>query len=104
MTRFRSYFDTVGIPAAQVVEYEIRASGQEDEVLEFFQHHPDLELTAEQIHGTVLPEAPRTSAGRCLTQLEKKGFIERVGKATSSWGRPCLTYKLKGDPTQPRLL
>ena len=97
-----SYFNTTRVRGRQLAEYEARAETQEEKVLEFAKHNPELEFTAEDVGRLILPGTPRTSWGRALTNLERRGALVRLDRQVEgSWGRPIYLYRL-ARPQAPR--
>jgi predicted transcriptional regulator len=95
-----SYYNTTRVRGQELVLYEILAKRQEERVLEFFMANPKAELSAEDIGKLVLAGTPRTSWGRSLTNLMKRGLIDKLDRQVEgAWGRPIYLWKLK--PREP---
>lgn len=91
-----SYYNTTRISGKKLVTYEIKATNQEDRVLEFFRARPDDQFTAEDIGTLVLPGTPRTSWGRALTNLTKRNVLEKTDRQTEgAYGRPIYYWRLR---------
>lgn len=98
-----SYFNTTHVRGQELVGYKIQAKRQEDRVLEFAQHNPGAEFSAEDAVRLFLPATPITSARRCLTNLERAGKLVRLSKQVEgSWGRPIYLYRLAPPPIPDR--
>jgi len=80
---------------ADLFAYEQKAQSQDEQVFCFMKGLPSCEFTCEEINEAVLPDAPLTSARRALSNLFKRGLIEKVRKVTGSYGRPIYVWRLK---------
>jgi hypothetical protein len=100
-----TYYNTTHVSGLRLVEYQLAAEHQEDRVLEFARLFPNLKYHAEDIGRYVLPNAPRQSWGRALTNLEQAGLLEKLDEQQlSSWNRPCHLYRLaRREPEQSSL-
>ena len=97
-----TYYNTTHVRGQKLRIYEVQAERQEEAVLEFFQANPDAKVTAEDIGRLVLPGTPRTSWGRCLTNLKKAGKIEKLDEQVDgAWNRPIYLWRLAPDPRRP---
>lgn len=93
----RHYFDSVGITQKLTLDYERKATSQDQKALEFILANPDMEFTAEDINQYVMPEAPETSPRRALSTLKRMGYIEPVDKRKGKFDRPIIVWRLKED-------
>ncbi len=100
------HFNTTGESGRKLRSLEQLGKSQEQAVLEFFEHNPDSEYTAEDIGHSVLPRAPRTSWGRCLSTLKASGKLQKTDKQREgAWGRMIYTWRLaRDDSPQLRLI
>ena len=98
------YHQTTYTTGKALAEYEVQASKQDSQVLEFMAHNRRLGFTAEDISDLVLWNAPLTSARRALSNLYKDGRILKVGEVNGHFGRPITIwqYKVK-SPGKPGL-
>ena len=97
-----SYYNTTRVRGQLLKIYEIAAERQEEAVLEFFQANPTAKVSAEDIGKLVLPGTPRTSWGRCLTNLKKAGKVIKLDEQVDgAWNRPIYLWQLAPDPTTP---
>jgi len=97
-----SYYNTTHVRGQKLRIYEFAAERQEDAVLEFFQANPTAKLSAEDVGRLVLPRAPRTSWGRCLTNLKKAGKIIKTDETVEgAWKREIYLWQLAPDPRRP---
>lgn len=105
-----SYYNTTHVRGQVLRMFEIAAERQEERVLAFFRANPEAYLSAEDIGRLVLPGTPRTSWGRSLTNLKKRGVIVKTDEQIDGdWGRPIYLWKLAPakpapDPAQMELL
>ena len=98
------YFNSTRVAGQTLAVYEKKATAQDDKVLEFLQHNPRLEITAEDINDLVLQGAPETSPRRALSTLFRDGLVEKRGKTEGKYGRPIYVWRLKPvAPTQGAL-
>lgn len=92
----KSYHNTTEASTSDLFEYEEKAKSQDEQVLDFMRSFPYLvEITCQDIQFSVLPNAPLTSARRALSNLFKKGLIEKVRKTKGSYGRDIFVWRLK---------
>ena len=97
-----SYYNTTHVRGQKLKVYEFAAERQEEAVLEFFRVKPTAKLSAEDVGRLVLPGTPRTSWGRCLTNLKIAGKIVKTDETVEgAWGREIYLWKLAPDPRQP---
>jgi len=89
------YHNTTYTHGTKLVEYEVQASKQDTQVLEFLAHNRHLSFTAENIADIVLTNAPLTSARRALSNLYKKGRVIKVDQVDGMYGRPVTVWKYK---------
>ncbi len=90
-----SYYNTTHLRGQQLAQYETQARRQEDKVLAFAKANPDLKFTAEDVRRLVMPRAPRTSAGRALTNLQQAHDLDRLDEQVEGeYGRPIYLYRL----------
>ena len=83
---------------SNVFGFEAKAQSQDGLVLEFLQNWTDVwgkTFTCEDIHRTVLPDAPLTSARRAVSNLYKAGLLEQIGKVRGKYNRPIYLWRLK---------
>ena len=100
-----TYYNTTHVEGAELRDYQATAASQEEAVLAFFEDHPEREFTPEDVGRYVLPNAPRTSWGRALTNLTTEKKLERTERQVEGkYGRPIYTWRLaQHDPRQPEL-
>ena len=89
------YHQTTYTTGKALAEYEVQASKQDSQVLEFMAHNRRLGFTAEDIADPVLPDAPLTSARRALSNLYNGGRISKVGQADGIYNRPVTIWQYK---------
>jgi len=74
-----SYYNTTNIFDNQKLdEYEQKAVTQEEELLDFFQRHPDQKFSRDELHCFVLRDAPVSSITRALANLKKQNRVARL--------------------------
>lgn len=97
-----SYYNTTHVRGQKLRIYEIQAQRQEDAVLELFKANPTAKLSPEDVGRLVLPKAPRTSWGRCLTNLTKAGKLIKTDETVvGCYDREIYLWTLAPDPTIP---
>ncbi len=97
-----SYYNTTRVRGQLLKIYEFAAQVQEEAVLEFFEANPRAKVSAEDIGKFVLPGTPRTSWGRCLTNLKKARKIIKTDETVEgAWKRPIYLWQLAPDPRDP---
>lgn len=95
-----SYYNTTASEGAELREFKRKAKAQEVAVLDYFMAHPGRDFTPEDIGREVLPNAPRTSWGRALSNLTRAGFLEKTDKQVRGmYGRPVYYWRLA--PREP---
>ena len=90
-----SYHNTTYVTGKPLAEYEIHASKQDSQVLEFMAHNRELGFTAEHIADYVLPNAPITSARRALSNLYKEDRVMKVDQIDGEYGRPVTVWQYR---------
>ncbi len=97
-----SYYNTTHVRGQLLRIYEFAAQRQEENVLDFFKANPTAKISAEDIGKLVLPKTPRTSWGRCLTNLTKaRKLVKTDETVVGEWGREIYLWKLAPDPSIP---
>lgn len=90
-----SYYNTTNSEGKDLDRYAMKAKAQEIKVLAYFQAQPLRTFTPEDIGRDVLPNAPRTSWGRALSNLTKAGELEKTDRQTiGMYGRPVYHWRL----------
>ena len=97
-----SYFNKTSETGERLVEYRLKASSQDELILEMFMNG---ELySPSQVQAAVLPNAPITSVRRAITNLTTIGKLVKTGrKVRGLYNRPEYCWKLN-DPQQGELL
>lgn len=97
-----SYYNTTNSEGRELDSFKIKAKAQELKVLAYFQAHPFQTFTPEDIGRAVLPNAPRTSWGRALSNLTKDGALEKTDRQSiGMYGRPVYHWRLASrEPSQ----
>ena len=90
-----NYHNTTYATGKQLAEYEVQATKQDSQVLEFMAHNDGYGFTAEHIADYVLPWAPITSARRALTNLYNQDRIIKVGQIDGEYGRPVTVWQYR---------
>lgn len=103
-----SFYNTSEYEGRELREAEAKAATQEDLVLAMFRALPGRLLTPEDVSRTVLHGAPLTSARRAITNLAKRGLLEKTSaRLRGAYGRPVHCWRLAEpyrDPVQLALL
>lgn len=69
-----------------------RANSQQAKIYEYMKNHPGEAFTGYDIQRLLLPNSPRTSAGRALTNLQQAGWIKVVGEREEQYGVVNFLY------------
>lgn len=101
-----SYYNTTHVRGVKLRRYELAAEVQEEKCVEFWNANPYARLTAEDVGELILPGTPRTSWGRCLTNLTTRGYLVKTDEQVEGvWGRPIYIFeRAQQDPQQGMLL
>ena len=95
MTQQNHYYNTTRLRGQLLLLAESSAEKQESAVLDFFKLNPHALLSAEDIGRLVLPKSPRTSWGRCLSNLKELQLIVKTDEQViGEWGRPIYLWRL----------
>ena len=96
------FYNTIGVSGAQLRVYEQQAEKQKQRVLDFFKANPGKLISPEDVGRFVLPNTPRTSWGRCLTDLTSEGHLIKTGHMViGQWKKPIHLWKLRdGEENQ----
>lgn len=89
-----TYHDTTHVSEPDLFDYEAKAVSQDQLVFEFLKRNPIAEVSCEEVNYLVLPDAPITSARRALSNLFKRGLVEKVRKVKGQYGRPIFVWRL----------
>jgi len=92
-----SFFNSIGLDGNKLNKAVSDADSQEDKIYIFFTLCPTQSFTPFEILRCVnLGEnVPITSVRRAMSNLEKKGLIEKVGKREGEYGMDNYTWRLK---------
>ncbi len=93
-----TYFNTANLKNPALGKAEIRANSQNGLILAFFQEYPHLRFTPSYVwnHFDMAGKNwPITSVRRAITNLTKKGVIEKcITQKTGIYGMPEYEWKL----------
>jgi len=92
-----SYHNTTYATGKALAEYEMQASKQDTQVLEFMAYNRHLSFTAEHIADLVLPNAPITSSRRALSNLFARGRVSKIDQIDGEYGRPITVWGYNYD-------
>ncbi len=77
----------------QLINYEESAATQDQLILKIFQSFHTVKYSAEDILLWLHDPMLVTSIRRSLTNLERRGLIEKTGTVTGQYGRPINQYQ-----------
>lgn len=92
----RHFYNTIELEGRELVIAEMNNQTQEERVLLFLQRNYPDDFTAYEIADAVLPNAPKTSAGRALTNLEQWYRIRKTRKVQERYGMENYRYQSLG--------
>jgi predicted transcriptional regulator len=93
-----AYYNTNKIEGEALASQKKKNISQEDRVLALFMRYPDKDFATHAIHTYVMPSARITSAQRAITNLTKKGFLEKNTtdkRIMGPYGTLVHTWRLK---------
>ena len=72
-----------------------KAATQEERILEFFKRHSRSELCPFEVAHILFPGTPITSIRRAMTNLTKKGYLEKLDKfKPGAYGKQNHVWRL----------
>lgn len=92
----RHFYNTIELDGVELLIAELRNQTQEERVLLFLQRNYPDDFTAYEVGEHVLPNAPKTSAGRALTNLEQWHQIRKTRKILERYGMENWRYQSLG--------
>ena len=100
-----SFHNTTGVKGSELAHHEFAAKTQEARLLKWMREHPTKHPHAEDAMK-IIGTTSRTSAGRSLTNLDHRGFIEKFRQVRDGeFKRLIWRYALKPQhPKQGSLL
>jgi hypothetical protein len=97
-----SYHNTTDSTGSELRDYEDKAKGQDELIMEFFMQNSG-GFTPSFIQQKVLPQAPITSVRRAMTNLTNRGKLRKTElQVQGPYGRP--EYVWKRQPVQLSLI
>jgi hypothetical protein len=93
-----AYYNTNKIEGKALAEARQRNLSQEDKVLALFMRYPDRDFSPHAVQSYVMPNAPLTSTRRAITNLTKKGYLEKnttAKRIMGPYGTLVHTWRLK---------
>lgn len=92
----KHYHNTTYAEGHVLAGYESKAETQDESVKELLSHNPTYYFTAEQVHKSVMENAPLTSARRALSNLYRDGYIEKSdNRVQGKYGNPITLWRWK---------
>lgn len=88
------YYNTLNESGQTLTAYRLKASKQEEAVLDVFVRE-SVSLTPFEVLRLSGLHCPITSIRRAISDLEKKGMIVKSGFRTGEFGRNNHTWKIK---------
>jgi hypothetical protein len=96
-----AYYNTNKIEGEALASQKKKNISQEDKVLALFMRYPDKDFATHAIHAYVMPSARITSAQRAITNLTKKGYLEKnttAKRIMGPYGTLVHTWRLNRRP------
>ena len=88
------YHQTTNIPEQLKADFNKSAKGQEQLVKEYFEKHPGIEITRDEIHRALGLECKPDSIGRAMTNLKNAGFLVKTDThRLGTWGHVQRCYR-----------
>lgn len=89
------YHDTGAAPTVNLAEYRAQAASQDQEILTLFRLAPAGFETSPSKLADAFPQWPITSIRRALTNLTKRGELEKAPRMVQgAYGRPEHVWRL----------
>ena len=96
-----NYYDTTHETDGNLKKYKKQARKQDQEILDIFREHPDMNFTCNDIEDILASQGkvyPRTSVGRSMNTLTKSGKLLKTDqKKVGRYGRMVYTWILKTE-------
>jgi len=92
-----SYFNTLSLSGADLKTRRIKAGGETERILSFFEAHPDQAFTPYEVERRLFPDKRPmhlTNTRRSITTLTKNRLLEKVGRKVEESGEWNFTWKL----------
>ena len=90
------YFNSTNLHGQQLSGYRVRASRQDDSILEFFLANPKAEVTPNDLHRMIpsLMGAPLTSVRRSFSTLTDRGYLLKTDEQIPGpYGNPITLWR-----------
>lgn len=96
-----TYYNTTHESGNNLTQFELKASSQEQMILDFFRRHPGEMFTPSDIWVRLhskMKRAPLTSIRRAITNLTGPGGLEKTDlKTMGPYGRPEYYWRAESD-------
>jgi hypothetical protein len=92
------YFNTLSLTGAELKTRRIKAGGETERILSFFEAHPSEAFTPYEVERRLFPDKRPmhlTNTRRSITTLTKNRLLEKVGRKVEESGEWNFTWKLK---------
>lgn len=98
-----TYYNTTHVDGAELVRYRKTTESQEEAVERFFRETRRL-WSPEDVQRHVMPDSPRHSVSRAMSNLKKRRVIEKTSRQVrGQYDRPIYLWRLC-EPKQEPLL
>lgn len=93
------YHNTTELKGEELSRAQVRASGETEKILRFFQEHPHAWFTPWDVYFHFGQQLDRNNVRRCITNLTTAGYLVKGTKAgqrkSGPFNQPNYTWKLK---------
>lgn len=98
------YHNTTHLTGAELQDSTQKAETQTEKVLRFFKVHSGYKYPPSFVHNVIGGNSPLTSTRRALSDLTKKGELEKTEhKRVGAYGKPEYMWRLKQEEGQQTL-
>lgn len=91
----KHYYNTNDLNSKELQAAIKSNAAQQDKVLELFSLNPGVSIATFQVREMLMPNAPHTSAQRCITNLTDVGLLQKTDDYVQGpYGKKVHTWKL----------
>lgn len=91
-----THYNTTALTGEDLRKARVKAGGQKEKILQFFQDHPRTSFTPAQVHLHFGQQMVLNSVRRCITDLTTEGLLEKTEERRQGlYGSDNFTWRLK---------
>lgn len=93
-----THYNTTALTGDDLKQARVKAGGQKEKILKFFQSHPHTSFTPAQVHLHFGQQMVLNSVRRSITDLTTEGYLDKLGeRRIGLYGKDNFTWKLRSS-------